>query len=142
MSIPIPHTKTGRAATTDEGKRIQTKIREALKKPTFGGAKLSVNPDGTIASMEQLVSSDPELKGLYRVRRYASSEAYKSGQRPKSSQFVLFRTMSEKPNAKGKWEHPGLRRLNAFGDLQVWVDTVLPGMIADIMDQAIKESLR
>jgi len=140
IHVPMPQNKTGRDATTDKGQALQTKIRAALERPSFAKAKIALRPDGTVSSMEQVISSDPETQGLYRVRKFASMEAYKAGGRPHSTQHVLFRTVSE--NSKpGSWQHPGLRAQNILGQTQQWCDSVLPEMLASIIDESLKKAL-
>jgi hypothetical protein len=142
MSIPIPQNKTGRNAKTESGQAIQAKIRAALERPSFGAPKLSVRPDGTLSSSEKLLTDDPDVKGLYRVRKYGTPDAYKTGARPLSSQFVLFRTISNNPAAKGQWQHPGFRPLNIFQDVEAWSRSTLPDILSDIIDKAVQEMLK
>jgi hypothetical protein len=142
ISIPIPQTKTGRKAKTESGQAIQDKIRAALERPSFGAPKVSVRPDGTVSSTEKLLTDDPSVKGLYRVRKYGQADAFRAGDRPLSSQFVLFRTISNRPDAKGQWQHPGFRPLNIFRDVESWGRTSLPDILSEIIDKAVAEALK
>jgi hypothetical protein len=142
MHIPVPQTKTGTKTKTQAGMELQDKIREALKRPSFAPPKAQTRRDGTVAVSEAIMSADPEVQGLHRIRRYADSEAWKSGGRPLSSQFVLFRTMSENPASRSQWAHPGIRAANIFQDVQRWSDTILPMIVEKIIDDAILESLK
>lgn len=58
---------------------------------------------------------------------------YKSGK--VGSQFVVFRTVSENPNAKGKWKHPGFGGIKAFPDLEQWVIRQLETKLREIFGQ-------
>jgi hypothetical protein len=141
MSIPLEQTKTGKRSGTEAGQALQDKIREALKRPNFTLSSVDSRKDGTVAVTEAIQTADPAVRGLYRVRQYGSMDSYKMGGRPKSSQFVLFRTMSENPDSKSKWEHPGIQPANIFADVQGWVDAVLPDVINKIMDESISRAL-
>lgn len=58
---------------------------------------------------------------------------YKSGK--VGSQFVVFRTVSQNPNAKGKWRHPGFDGVKAFPDLEQWVIRQLEAKLREIFGQ-------
>lgn len=141
MSVPIPQNKTGRDAKTDKGAELQAKIRAALSSPKFATPKVTVRKDGTISVLEKVITSDPAASGLYRSRRYGSSDEFRNGVQPKSSTFVLFRTMSNAPGS-AQWIHPGIKGAFIFPSVQSWVDSTLPSILTSIIDKAVSDAMK
>jgi hypothetical protein len=139
MRIAIPKdTKGGQASDRAESMDLQAKIRTALERPQFGPAKIRPSRDGTIAITEKVGGA---VSGLYRVRRFASMADYKGGGYARATQYVMFRTVSENPAAVGKWDHPGIRGVHIFQQVDAWADTILPHIVEKMIDDTIKKAL-
>jgi len=146
LTIPMEKTKSSTLNPgTSVGQQLDQKIRNALNgKPRWTIPYTSQRPDGTVTSAETLITKDPELIGLSRIRRYSSPEDPPRGKRPISSQFVLFRRMSENPRSKsyGRWQHPGITERSLFPAVETWANTTLIKIIEKIMTNSVDKELK
>lgn len=115
---------------------FQSKIKKLLVKPKFGVAKTKQDPATGVYVKSQQVISDPSFTGLYRIQQFNESENAATGRNPSSTQYVLFRVMSEKPGT-AKWEHPGLQPRFILRDTHTW----LLGAIDDLLEASINRHL-
>lgn len=121
--IPLRAWTTSPAAKTELGMSYFNKVKATLKKPRYGAAIQKQNPDGSISVRQEVISNDSELEGMFRVREYASQQALLENQKPKQTQYVLFRTMSEK--YPEKWVHPGIKPANILKDAKTQIENEL-----------------
>jgi hypothetical protein len=91
----------------------------------------SASGAGAGALPKQELGQMPIHENLSGVVKYQFQ--YKSGK--VGSQFVVFRTVSENPNAKGKWKHPGFGGIRAFNDLENWVIRQLETKLRELFGQ-------
>ncbi len=133
MHVPLPVSKTKPNASTDKAIALQEKIKEALNDPVFFNSKVSMTPEGAYRKMEQLSTTEPELKGLYKVQGFKSKDALNEGQ-ASYTQYMMFRTISNNPFAKSKWEHPGIESRKLFPKVNHWANTMLQDVMVDIIN--------
>ena len=134
MVIPLGKDK-GSASSNPKSQELRDKIRAVLVKPQYGGKKMRQNMDGSVSTTEAVISNDPDIKGLHRVRQFSDATQAASGQGGKTS-FVLFRVMSEKPGTS-MWDHPGIKPANAFRDLEIFIAQTAGPMMADMINAEI-----
>ena len=108
-----------------------------MQKPNLGIKKLKSMMDGTVVESQQIISSDPDLAGLYRVRQYANAEEFHSKAGKRKWNLVMFRTVSENPLSKAIWDHPGIKPANIFKETENW----LKSNIDDMLDQFIENEI-
>jgi hypothetical protein len=138
MIIPLGKDKSGGSASSSpKSQALREKIRAVLVKPQYGGKKMKQNMDGSVSTTEAVISNDPDIKGLHRVRQFQDSTQAASGQGGKTS-FVLFRVMSEKPGTS-TWDHPGIKATNAFRDLERFVAQTSGQMLMDMINTEISK---
>lgn len=137
MVIPMPAKKGAQGSMTIKGQHYQAMIDKALTKPVYKAAKTKVMLNGNVTTMEELISKDPETKGMYRTKTYKSAEAMAKGDKPISTQHTIFRVMSEK--FPEKWHHPGLAPVLIFRDTEAWVYQRIPEVFSTFLDDAINK---
>jgi hypothetical protein len=76
----------------------------------------------------------PYLKGLTRVREYASKEAKEKGAPPVSSSYFTFRVASEKQDPAQRWRHPGFAGAKIWPELEKWAEFELEKIIDEVID--------
>lgn len=135
MRIPMGK-KVGANPGTEKGKALQKKINQVMMKPQFGLSRLKTMMDGSVIQSQQVMSSDPDLQGLYRVRQFSSAEEFHGGKRRPQWGLVLFRTMSEKPFTS-KWEHPGIKPANIFKETDNWLKAHAEDMLDTFLQNEI-----
>ena len=106
---------------TEAGQDFQNRIMEVLGKPKYGGAKRKINLDGSVFEYQKVIHNDPKVQGLYRTRKFDSTEDVYSGKKPKWG-HVLFRVVSENPESKAKWDHPGVTPRHILLDAERWLN--------------------
>lgn len=134
--IPLRVWTTSPSARTDKGQELFEKIQNLLKKPKFGKQTQTQNPNGSVSVRQAVQTDDSALQGMYRVREYASQDALLQGARPKQSQYVLFRTISEKHPEK--FVHPGIKPANILKDSL----TIVENSAEQQWDQMIQSELQ
>lgn len=141
MSIPMEKVKNAPPGGTDKSAEWQAKINEVLTKPKFGLSQLKLKLDGSATMMQQVVSGSPPVKGLYRMQNFESASDVMGGKRPKNTQFIMFRTISNNPLSRSEWQHPGIKPARILNDLEMWlmetVEPLLERMISDEIDKVI-----
>jgi hypothetical protein len=141
MSIPMEKFKNAPSGGTDKSAMWQAKINEVLTKPKYGISQLKVKLDGSATMVQPVISGDPPVKGLYRMQNFDSPEAVMGKKKPRSTQFVMFRTISDNPASISEWQHPGLRPAKILDELQQWleatVEPLLERMISDEIGKVI-----
>lgn len=140
--IPMEKTK-GYKPGTEKGEEYQAKIEQALKDlPALGvGArKLKIMMGGKVIESQKINSLDPTLGGFYRIREFASKEEYHSGKKKPKWQLMMFRVMSENPNQKDKWIHPGLQPAYLLRETETWIDNNFPKILENAIDQELKKA--
>jgi hypothetical protein len=112
--IPIrTRTNTASVQPSANSRSLAMKIKEVIDERKFKQTQAKKDRDtGKITTVEKYTGDVPHpfLKGLTRVREYASAEST----RPLSSAYLTFRVASEKQIGKGKWNHPGFKGANVF----------------------------
>jgi hypothetical protein len=121
--IPLRVWTTSASAKTKTGIDYFNKAKAALKKPQFKNQTQKQGPQGAVIVKEELIAEDAELQGMFRVREFASQQAFLEQKRPKQTQYVLFRTMSEK--YPEKWVHPGIAPANILKDALTLIESEL-----------------
>lgn len=124
--IPMRVWATSPNAKTDKGLELFDKVKRLLKKPKFGAQKQTVLNTGAVKVSQEVQTDDPSLKGMFRVREYESQSAFLEGKKPKQSQYVLFRTISEEHPEK--FVHPGIAPANILKDAQKAVENQMQPM--------------
>lgn len=141
LRIPIGKTKDGSGGPSAKGQELQEKIRKVLMgKPAFGAMKTKTLTDGRVVEQQKLlIESDPALKGFYRMRSYTDFNDYHANKgKRKSWQYVLFRTMTNNPEARSKWEHPGIKPAHIFRDTERWLTESIPAIAESIYGAEIE----
>lgn len=146
MTIPMGKTKSSTLKPgTSVGQALDQKIRDALSgKPRWTIPYTSQGADGTVTSAESMITKDPDLLGLSRIRRYQNPEDVPKGKRPISSQFILFRKISENPLSKsyGRWRHPGIEGRGLFPIVETWANTTLIQIIEKIIIDSVDKEMK
>ena len=141
LSIPMEKIKNAPPGGTDKSAMWQAKINEVLNKPKYGLSQLKVKLDGSATMVQPVVSGDPAVKGLYRMQNFESVNDVMGKKRPKSTQFIMFRTMSDNPASLSQWNHPGIKPAKILDELQQWleetVEPMLERMISDEMGKVV-----
>lgn len=119
LVIPMQKHPSSRGGGTEKSQMYHRMINEALENPSYSAPTVQIAMDGTAGTMERLNTTNTMLHGFYRVQRYRDAEQIKKGT-PMSTQFVMFRTMSNHPKQAGKWIHAGIRGINMFGHMEQW----------------------
>lgn len=132
MHIPIPVNKTKANASTDKALALQEKIKNALNDPIFYNSKVTKTPEGAFKKMEELVTNDSELKGLYKVQGFKDKASLDAND-PSSTQYMMFRTISNNPMSKSQWIHPGIQPKHLFPRVRGWADQTLANIMSDII---------
>lgn len=145
-SIPIRKMPNAGRPGTERGQEIHDRLLAALQDPVFVLAS-SRSHGGAVVNMERLVTNDPQMQGLYRVRRFKSVADAAKNRDFMSSQYILFRTVSENPatlvrRGRQTWQHPGIQPANIFDAVQTWVDSNLPDLVNATVKQHIEAAMR
>ncbi|MEM4380555.1 MAG: hypothetical protein QXL01_07745 [Thermoplasmatales archaeon] len=138
MVIPIGKQKDGSGGNTEKGQAFQAKVNQALANKKFGLTRLKAMVSGQIVQMQQVLSDDVDLSGFYRYRQFESAEAFHSGKKPQW-QYVLFKAMSENPESKSKWEHPGIQPVHIFRDTERFLLENMPKMLDGLLEAEIQK---
>jgi hypothetical protein len=137
LRVPIGKDPEAKPGGTDKSKKFQQKINEVMMKPQFGMKRLKSMMDGTVVESQQVMNSDPDLTGLYRVRQFESPEAYHAKKSKPKWNLVLFRTISEKPFTRSEWQHPGIRPAGIFKETQTWLQVNADAMLSTFLENEI-----
>jgi len=135
LIIPMGKDPNQRGPSTTKGQLYQKKLKEVLHKPSLGQSFLKHLPNGKIAEMQQVLTADPMMKGLYKTRTFDNAAEMKNTK--KKWGYVLFRIMSDNPKSVGKWEHPGIRPQHILKDTEKWIHN----NIGDIYESILQEEL-
>lgn len=138
IRIPIGKNKHDKPGT-DKGKMFQQKILDVLNKPKFGIQKLKMKLDGSVSVSQKILTDDTDLKGFYRVQTFIDAQAYHGRKRPFRTDYILFRTMSEKPGTSA-WEHPGIRPAHIFRETEKWLERVMDHLLDQMIEQELEKS--
>lgn len=139
LRIPIGKKKDGTGGKTEKSQEFQKKINEVMLKPQFGLSRLKTMMDGSVSESQQVLTSDPDLQGLYRVRKFANPEEYHEGNKKPQWNLILFRTMSENPFSKGQWDHPGITPANIFRDTNMWLYANIDNILDTFLENEIEK---
>lgn len=139
MRIPIGVNKKS-SPGTDKGKEFQKKIVEVLNKPKFGMKKLKMKLDGSVAVAQEVLTNDPDMGGLYRIQHYADAASFHGKKRPFKTDMILFRTMSDNPNSRSKWEHPGIKPAHIFRNTEQWLEQNIDQILNNIIDLELQKA--
>lgn len=139
MRIPIGKKESPvKDHLSEISQEYQRRINEVLSnKPKFSLSKTTVKPTGQVYESQKLMTTDPMLQGFYRTRVHESVEAVYSGKSKPKWEFVMFRTMSENPLSRSKWDHPGIQGNYILKSTERW----LINSIDDIVDEFIKAEI-
>ena len=138
MRIPIGKEKGGPGGKTEKSQALQKKINDVMQTPQFGMRKLKTMIDGTVLESQRVQTLDPDIQGLYRVRKFANVDQFHSNSKPKWG-LVMFRTMSEKPFSKGRWEHPGIHPAHIFKDTESWLKENVDAMLDTFIQNEVNK---
>lgn len=142
--IPMPQRKT--PGGKSENSEFQNKINKVLRDPLIMRVQGRMQQDGSYNTIETIASptNQPETKGLYRIRKFRNAEAFQNKDSPVSSQFVLFRTVSENPLSKSAngWVHPGIQRRGLFPTVEAWANSLLPSILESIVETEVKKAIK
>ncbi len=136
MVIPIKQSRSAKGSDTDKGQAFQALISQTLTKPKFKPARQKLNINGTLDILEEVITNDKRMQGMYRVKKYSSPSAKEQGGRPMSTGYVMFRIMSEKSNG---WIHPGIKSSGIFRDTEVWLAGIIEPTLIDFIEKEIKD---
>ena len=141
-SIPIGKSRDNKPQT-EKGQMYQEKF-EALftnKNTLFGPSKMKADlASGKVREMQQLQTEDPFMKGFYRHRSFDNAMAAQSKGRGKPAwQYVMFRMVSENPNSKSKWDHPGIKPVNIMRSTEQWLHEFAEDSLEKMLEEALAE---
>jgi hypothetical protein len=139
MRIPIGKQKDDKGGSTDKSQNLQKKINEVMQKPNLGIKRLKVMMDGSVYESQKVLTSDPDLGGLYQVRKYGGSEEFHSAKSKPRWNLVMFRTISENPLSKSQWNHPGIKPANIFKDTQAWLNANVDEMMETFIQNELSK---
>ena len=120
---------------------FQQKINDVLKAPKYGVTKLKTMMSGKIVQTQHIPNSEPSLKGFYRTRTFQSAQHFHSQKGKPDWQYVLFRTVSENPNSKAEWQHPGITAHHIFRATEHWIDNAFRDILKSELENFIKEEM-
>lgn len=140
LVIPIEKFPSSRGGGTDKSQMYHKAINEALVNPVYASPTIKMSIDGTIGTMERLNTSNPLLGGFYRISKYKDQTAFNKKQK-QSTQFIMFRTMSNKPSQADKWIHPGIRGIGMFDHIDQWIQGQYPMIAENFLDVYIQQAL-
>ena len=124
---------------SEKSKEFQQRIVDVLMKPKFGSKKIKMNPDGSLFESQKVLAADPMVAGLYRTRQFEQAEDYYAGKKKPKWQYVLFRTVSEKPSKTGAtWEHPGIQPVRIFTETERWLDQSIGQLLDDFIQSEVE----
>lgn len=138
LRVPMGKQKDAKGGDTEKSQAFQKKINDVMNKPQFGMSRMRSMMDGTVVESQPVLSTDPDLQGLYRTRQFESSTQVHSGKKP-AWNLVLFRTVTDNPLARGKWQHPGIKPANIFRETENWLKTSSEQMLETFMDNEIEK---
>lgn len=138
LRVPIGKEANAKPGGTDKAKMFQKKINEVMMKPQFGMARLKSMMDGTVVESQKVLTSDPDLGGLYRVRQFDSPAEYHGGNKKPKWNLVMFRTISERPFTS-KWEHPGIHPAGIFKETQSWLSANADAMLDTFLETEVSK---
>ena len=136
IRIPMGQSASRVTSGTDKGREFQKRILDVIGQKKFGIRKLSINMDGSVASQEQVLG-DPGIGGLYRVQKFESAESFHGRGMPTATQYILFRTMSDKPGTSD-WKHPGIKPVYIFRETESWLGSVIEAMAVGFIEAELK----
>jgi hypothetical protein len=144
--IPLRPYKAAPGANTEKSKAFWLQLVDALTKPKYARdtetntelENIRINDNGSV-TVNKEVSNSP-LTGLFQSKQYSQMQDYLNGKKPTDSQFVLFRTISDKyPN---KFVHPGIKAANIFGEAKPLMEHLKKEMFTEILRKEIENSYR
>lgn len=136
MSIPMGKTKDAKSGT-EKGQEFQKRINDALQQPKYGIRKLKTLMTGQVVETQQVLTTDPMLRGFYRTRMFEDAGAYHTA-KGRQWQHVLFRTMSENPASLSQWEHPGIKPANILRAVDRWLDQNLEPLLESFLEAEVR----
>lgn len=124
---------------TEKGQEFQQKVKQALAQKKFGIKKLKADVNGGVFETQEVLS-DVGLDGFYRYRKFESIDSYHQNKNKKQQwQYVLFRVMSENPESKSKWQHPGIQPVHIFKETERFFNENATKMIEGFIDAEIEK---
>ena len=134
LTIPIEKFPSSRGGGTEKSQYYHKLVTNALdNNPKFSTPKFKIGLDGTIGSMEQLITNENDLGGFYRVRKFKEQGDTKT----MNTQYIMFRTMSSHPKQAHKWIHPGIQGINSLEHLELWSRTQYAPIVERMIDYFI-----
>jgi len=114
-TVPLPKdlSKGPSGVKGVRNQEVQQEVHEILKNAKFS-FKAAFNRGKTYNVVDK-----SDVGGLLRVREFDSKASYLSGDAPKKTGGVLFRTMSTKPGS-ASWQHPGFEGKHLLKHIQEW----------------------
>jgi hypothetical protein len=141
-SIPIGKDKNSSGGSTEKGQDFQKKINEVLSnKPNYGISKYKQLMTGPVIESQKIMNNDPQLQGFYRTRQFDNREAATSKKSRPSWQLILFRTVSENPESKALWQHPGVTPKHLMRRVDRWLNENLGELLNSYIDAEVKSAM-
>ena len=138
-SIPFSHSKSQDLQTSQE-KDLVNEIRSHLKKQkiSFKGIETDATGKPRLGRLHRMNIPSKRLKSYHVAPPLQNLSIYQSkGKNGKIRRDVVtFRTISENPNSKSKWFHPGIKPPRKFMDraleiaMRRWESEILPDILS------------
>jgi len=120
------------ASTKSLGEQqMQQNIRDVIAK-----VKFQVKSAMQVGDRFVVEETGAGNNGISRVKSYASKEDYLKRRIPKMS-FIAFRTISNNPNSKASWYHPGWTGDNIQKKLQNWLQDNSEKIRVEVINELI-----
>jgi len=122
-----------------EGKKISQKEEEIQSqiKDILAGANMALKMAFTNKKTKEYVVVD-RTRGLSRTRVFESKDSFNADEKPKKSQVVIFRTMSQRPGTS-EWQHPGVSGKNIKGKIDKWLSSNEDVIFNEVLDNLMAQ---
>ena len=138
-SIPFKHSKAQDLQTTQE-KDLVNEIRGHLKKQkiSFEGIETDASGKPRLGRLHRMNIPSKRLKPYHVAPPLQNLSIYQSKTKEGKIRrdVITFRTVSENPNSKSKWFHPGVKPPRKFMDkaleiaMRRWESEILPDILS------------
>ena len=71
---------------------------------------------------------------------YKDAQSLHGNKRPFKTEYILFRTMSEKPGAIGKWQHPGIKPAHIFRETEKWLENNIDNLLDSMIEMELEKA--
>ena len=136
LVIPITQSKGAKGSNTDKGQLFQSMIKKTLTRPKYKSAKHRLNIDGTLDVLQEVITEEKAMQGMYRVQTFSSASAKEKGAKPLNSKHVMFRVASER--FPDKWLHPGIQGAEIFKNTEIWINGIIEATFIEFIENEIQ----